>query len=395
MPELLIIRSPTTRTYTFSASYQLPPQPELPQFCLPERSTTSFEQTLTDPAGDAKISPTGVLADGRCLRCHSFQLPLRVAQSPDLFVLALDLAPVLNYRDAHHLFKKNRQLVKVSTEPRDNKFLLKEHLILPKVVGKRLLVVTVRLVYVVFGARVIVGGLRVKDDYWEAEFIKQGFTELLPVEPGNTGEVVGGAMIDMVSGGESDDDAAANGQPEQQPIRLARNAPAHATRFVLMTDDEREQYLAAPQHTLVYPGQGFINLFDGSIGVPDYARGGLPMQLLENSQARHPLGLPLYKPLLQHHVRMMDSGALSEVEHLHSTVLFNTYLGQNRRLRRENYQRYYLQKVGTPEVKTDEHSEERIPGERIITVVKRVRKPNTNAVGRDNLLRVAMIYGRP
>ncbi|ODQ81804.1 hypothetical protein BABINDRAFT_165325 [Babjeviella inositovora NRRL Y-12698] len=467
--DYLIVRSKNAKGYDYSTSVVLPEQPVLPAYVSDKMlDHADYQQLFEDVEGEKKISSMGVLLGGRSFKFNSFQLPSYMSRTKGtrddskMFLLASDLAPILNYRDAHHLFKKNKQLNKILTEARDNDFLLREKLISPKIVGKRLSAVTARSVYLVFGARVIIDGVRIRDDYWESEFKKQGFTEKSPVDTRKTADEIAHSVLQKAlqaanaksaSIGNTPTQSAANPgsnlhnnqsfQLQNGELSLAQLFPlAENPKFVNLQPDERAQYLETQQHTLVYPGQGFINSFEVNslLKVPQYMADSSAKDVKKNStmglssaalsaasnvflaisnefvkipvsekyaskgyaekvetahyeRPRYAVnGLPYFNPAIKTYVKAIPEEKLAVIELQHSTLHLNKLMQYNRRLRNKSWHKYYRQKAGSAEVKQDEFLEARYEGETTVEVVKTQKRMNGNALGRCNIKRVRPIY---
>lgn len=128
----------------------------------------------TDPAGETKVSNDGNPLDGRKYRCRTFQVPNR---GEKLFMLATECARVLGYRDSYLLFNKNRSLYKIIANQQEKDNLIHQDILPYSYRSRQIAIVTARSMFRQFGARLIEGGRRVRDDYWEAKARKQGFTE--------------------------------------------------------------------------------------------------------------------------------------------------------------------------------------------------------------------------
>ena len=92
-------------------------------------------------------------------------------------MLATECARVLNYRDSYLLFNKNRSLFKIIATQAEKDELIHQEILPYSYRSRQIAIVTAKSMFRQFGARVIVDGRRVKDDYWEAKARKQGFTE--------------------------------------------------------------------------------------------------------------------------------------------------------------------------------------------------------------------------
>lgn len=92
-------------------------------------------------------------------------------------MLATECARVLGYRDSYLLFNKNRSLFKIIANQQEKDNLIHQEILPYSYRSRQIAIVTARSMFRQFGARLIEGGRRVRDDYWEAKARKQGFTE--------------------------------------------------------------------------------------------------------------------------------------------------------------------------------------------------------------------------
>ncbi|CAK7273949.1 hypothetical protein SEPCBS57363_005912 [Sporothrix epigloea] len=127
-----------------------------------------------DEYGEKKVQPNGQLLGGRDYRCRTFLVPQR---GDKLFMLATECARVLGYRDSYLLFNKNRSLFKIIANQIEKDDLVAQEILPFSYRSRQIAIVTARSMFRQFGSRVIVGGRRVRDDYWETKARKQGFTE--------------------------------------------------------------------------------------------------------------------------------------------------------------------------------------------------------------------------
>ncbi|KAI9708570.1 MAG: hypothetical protein M1828_002697 [Chrysothrix sp. TS-e1954] len=133
-----------------------------------------YEARKFDDAGEEKVTPTGHPNGGREYRCKTFYIPNRGNR---LYMLATECARVLQYRDSYLLFDKNKSLFKIIANQPEKDHLITQELLPLSYRSRQIAMVSARSVYRQFGARVIVNGRRVLDDYFEAKARKQGFTE--------------------------------------------------------------------------------------------------------------------------------------------------------------------------------------------------------------------------
>lgn len=130
-----------------------------------------------DDAGEKKVDALGNLLGGREYKIRTFNLPGR---GEKLFMLATECARTLQYRDSYLLFNKNRSLFKIIASVKEKEDLVGKDILPYSYRSRQIAIVTARSMFRQFGSRVIKDGRRVRDDYWEAKAIKQGFTEADP-----------------------------------------------------------------------------------------------------------------------------------------------------------------------------------------------------------------------
>lgn len=125
-----------------------------------------------DPAGETKVNKDGELLGGREYRVRTFTVSGR---GNKLYMLSTEPARCMGFRDSYLLFQKHRRLYKlIVTE--EEKFNLIEREVIPhSYKGRAIGIVTARSVYLEFGSRIIVGGKRITDDYYEEDAKKLGF----------------------------------------------------------------------------------------------------------------------------------------------------------------------------------------------------------------------------
>ena len=127
-----------------------------------------------DEQGERKISPTGELLGTRQFRLRVFTLENRGEMK---FMLATECARVLGYRDSDYLFDKFPSLYKIIAARGEKDDLIHQDIVPFSYRSQQIAIVTARSMFRQFGARLIEGGRRVRDDYWEAEAINRGYTE--------------------------------------------------------------------------------------------------------------------------------------------------------------------------------------------------------------------------
>lgn len=127
-----------------------------------------------DEFGEKKVMGNGQLLGNRTYKCRTFLVPHR---GDKLFMLATECARVLGYRDSYLLFNKNRSLYKIIANQAEKDDLVQQEILPFSYRSRQIAIVTARSMFRQFGSRVIEGGRRVRDDYWEQKARKQGFTE--------------------------------------------------------------------------------------------------------------------------------------------------------------------------------------------------------------------------
>ncbi len=127
-----------------------------------------------DPKGETKISKNGELRGGREFRTRTFKV---LGRGNRFYMLSTEPARCMGFRDSYLLFQKHKKLVKIIID-NDEKFdLIDRNLIPHSYKGRTIGVVTARSVYREFGAKIVVGGKRVIDDYYEDLAREQGYVE--------------------------------------------------------------------------------------------------------------------------------------------------------------------------------------------------------------------------
>ena len=127
-----------------------------------------------DEAGEQKVSRMGEPLGGRQFEIRTFFV---VNRGTKRFMLAIECARLLGYRDSYMLFNKNRSLYKINATQAEKDVLIYQAILPSSVRSRPISIVTAKSIFRQFGARVIKDGRRVQDDYWEARAKKQGFTE--------------------------------------------------------------------------------------------------------------------------------------------------------------------------------------------------------------------------
>lgn len=123
-----------------------------------------------DEEGEKKISTSGHLLGGREYLINTYRLRTRGAK---LFMLAIECASILRYRDSSLLFNENPSLYQVSCTEDE----LIDMEIPNSYQSNQISMVTARSMFRQFGRLIVVDGQKVRDDYWEAKVREHISTE--------------------------------------------------------------------------------------------------------------------------------------------------------------------------------------------------------------------------
>lgn len=115
-----------------------------------------------DPQGETKVDKDGNLKDGRDYRCRVFTVSGR---DDRLYMLSTEPARCVGFRDSYLFFTKHRKLYKIIVDDDEKRDMIEREIIPHSYKGRSIGIVTARSVFREFGARIIIGGKRVIDDY--------------------------------------------------------------------------------------------------------------------------------------------------------------------------------------------------------------------------------------
>lgn len=130
--------------------------------------------TEEDTAGESKVDQTGVLRGGREYRVRTFTVKGR---GDRLYMLSTEPARCMGFRDSYLLFQKHPKLWKIVVNDEEKFDLISRNIIPHSYKGRQIGVVTAHSVFKEFGARIVVGGHRIIDDYYEQLAISEGHTK--------------------------------------------------------------------------------------------------------------------------------------------------------------------------------------------------------------------------
>lgn len=127
-----------------------------------------------DPEGEKKVDKNGNLKGNREYRVRTFLIE---GKGERLYMLSTEPARCIGFRDSYLFFQKHPQLFKIILEEDAKKDLIERSLIPHSYKGRAIGVVTARSVFREFGAKIIIGGKRVIDDYQVAAARAEGAVE--------------------------------------------------------------------------------------------------------------------------------------------------------------------------------------------------------------------------
>ena len=115
-----------------------------------------------DEEGEEKVDGNGYLKGGREYRVRTFSIE---DKGDRLYMLSTEPARCVGFRDSYLFFQKHKNLYKIILAEEAKKDLIERNLIPHSYKGRAIGVVTARSVFREFGARIIIGGKRITDDY--------------------------------------------------------------------------------------------------------------------------------------------------------------------------------------------------------------------------------------
>jgi chromatin structure-remodeling complex protein RSC7 len=133
-----------------------------------------------DEEGEGKVDKVGNLLGGRDYRVRIFTIKGR---GDRLYMLSTEPARCCGFRDSYLFFTKHMKLYKVIIDDAEKRDLIEREIIPHSYKGRSIGVVTARSVFREFGARIVIGGKRVTDDYYATEARQQGAVEGELVDP--------------------------------------------------------------------------------------------------------------------------------------------------------------------------------------------------------------------
>ncbi|KIX03142.1 uncharacterized protein Z518_06693 [Rhinocladiella mackenziei CBS 650.93] len=127
-----------------------------------------------DPEGEKKVDKNGHLLGGREYRVRTFTI---LGRGERLYMLSTEPARCIGFRDSYLFFQKHRNLYKIIIDDDEKRDLIERDLIPHSYKGRAIGVVTARSVFREFGARIVIGGKKVVDDYETRKVRERGDVE--------------------------------------------------------------------------------------------------------------------------------------------------------------------------------------------------------------------------
>ncbi|OJJ47548.1 hypothetical protein ASPZODRAFT_64221 [Penicilliopsis zonata CBS 506.65] len=115
-----------------------------------------------DPEGETKVDRDGNLLGGREYRVRTFTILNRGDRQ---YMLSTEPARCIGFRDSYLFFQKHRMLYKIIIDDEAKRDLIERDIIPHSYKGRAIGVVTARSVFREFGAKIVVGGRKIVDDY--------------------------------------------------------------------------------------------------------------------------------------------------------------------------------------------------------------------------------------
>ena len=115
-----------------------------------------------DAEGEMKVDKNGYLQDGREYRVRVFTIQ---GKGDRLYMLSTEPARCIGFRDSYLFFQKHRTLYKIILHENDKLDLIERDIMPHSYKGRAIGVVTARSVFREFGAKIVVAGKKITDDY--------------------------------------------------------------------------------------------------------------------------------------------------------------------------------------------------------------------------------------
>lgn len=127
-----------------------------------------------DEEGETKITKNGELQGDRKFRVRTFKV---TGRGDRLYMLSTEPARCVGFRDSYLLFQKHKRLHKIILSAEEKFDLIEREVIPHSYKGRIIGLVTARSIFMEFGAKIIVGGRNIIDDYYVKEQRANGVKE--------------------------------------------------------------------------------------------------------------------------------------------------------------------------------------------------------------------------
>ncbi|KAH8986945.1 chromatin remodelling complex Rsc7/Swp82 subunit-domain-containing protein [Lactarius hatsudake] len=121
--------------------------------------------TEDDARGDTKIDRNGNLLGGRRFKAQTFNLPNRHPER--MYMLAIDAARTSGFRDSLYYFRRNPLAHKLNATPSEKEYLIEIGKLGSHLRTRSVTLITARSAFKLHGAKTLVDGRWVVDDYYE------------------------------------------------------------------------------------------------------------------------------------------------------------------------------------------------------------------------------------
>ena len=150
-----------------------------------------------DIRGNQKIDEHGNLLGGRMYKMPTFTSSLRHDREK-VYMLSIDAARGAGFKDSLYMFRRNLLLVKLTLEQEEKEKLIAEGKLAANSRSRSVTIVAARNVFKLFGAKVLINGRHVVDDYYEDKARK--WSQERRIEPGAICHVEDEAADDEIGG---------------------------------------------------------------------------------------------------------------------------------------------------------------------------------------------------
>lgn len=149
----------------------------VPQDAIAEPHRIVDDETVLahlDQEGERKVDDNGHLFGNREYRVRTFTV---LGRGKRLYMLSTEPARCQGYRDSYLFFMRHKTLHKIVLDEFEKQDLIDRDLIPPGYKTRHIAICTARSVFREFGAKIVIGGKRISDDYWVKEYRRLNYTD--------------------------------------------------------------------------------------------------------------------------------------------------------------------------------------------------------------------------